>query len=696
MPKYDVDVGGKTYEVDAPDANTAWHWANVTHIDNDPISQGARNINKETLSGRIISAFPETARGVADLLTGATSVTRGALNRASDAYDLVRDRSLDNRSNLGNRILPPTEGDSVLKTVGEIADPAAWAIGGAVAKQLPYSKVLGNGIAEGAKAIGKNALSGAQTGSILGFLSDNGDPIAPMVTGAAMNVAVPGVIAGLTGAGKIARNIAGPMEGRVGRLFNDVAGDQRQAVIDAMLNAKSRVPGERLTAGQAALEGGSPQFSALQEIINAKAPEKYLDPIAGIGARNEAARGALLDRFAGDVNSLGLQRVLRNAETKPIRDAALANANLAGVKAPELQGRLSGQQEAVVSALQDTGKFQSFGAQSANRAAQGKPGFISNADRAAEAKSAVADTAEILANRKAQAGLTQYQLDSLAAHGHYPLETKPISNAIDALINNPENKGISLNAKVLGAVKDKIDSLANADGVIDSRTLYNIRKTEIGDIVENLTKDADASTKRRAAGLLTSIKDDIDKAIEGAGGTGWSDYLKRYSELSGPIDNARSGAAIRNALSDSLGTVERPKAFASAVKNPKNPVTNAQQQSAIDAVTESLVRDEKYAQSARAGMKSASERINIDTPKIGSAGILNPKINATRAVINAISGHATNKTLGEMAKYMDNPQEVARLMQAATPAQRSAIVDALIKHGISTGITNAAVQGDSK
>jgi hypothetical protein len=30
MPTYDVDVGGKTYEVDAPDPNTAWQWANYT------------------------------------------------------------------------------------------------------------------------------------------------------------------------------------------------------------------------------------------------------------------------------------------------------------------------------------------------------------------------------------------------------------------------------------------------------------------------------------------------------------------------------------------------------------------------------------------------------------------------------------------------------------------------------------------
>src|SRR3990167_6164194 len=32
MATYEVDVGGSTYEVDAPDETTAWKWANATHV----------------------------------------------------------------------------------------------------------------------------------------------------------------------------------------------------------------------------------------------------------------------------------------------------------------------------------------------------------------------------------------------------------------------------------------------------------------------------------------------------------------------------------------------------------------------------------------------------------------------------------------------------------------------------------------
>ena len=36
MAKYEVDIGNSTYEVEAPDENTAWAWANMTHKSSPP------------------------------------------------------------------------------------------------------------------------------------------------------------------------------------------------------------------------------------------------------------------------------------------------------------------------------------------------------------------------------------------------------------------------------------------------------------------------------------------------------------------------------------------------------------------------------------------------------------------------------------------------------------------------------------
>jgi len=70
MPKYEVDVGGKTYEVDAPDSNTAWQWANYTHTQAAPpkestigseLIRGGKQLVSSTRSG-IGSIFnPEEA-----------------------------------------------------------------------------------------------------------------------------------------------------------------------------------------------------------------------------------------------------------------------------------------------------------------------------------------------------------------------------------------------------------------------------------------------------------------------------------------------------------------------------------------------------------------------------------------------------------------------------------------------------------
>ena len=48
MPTYQVDVGNKTYEVDAPDSNTAWQWANFTHskAPKEPVASKERTIGE--------------------------------------------------------------------------------------------------------------------------------------------------------------------------------------------------------------------------------------------------------------------------------------------------------------------------------------------------------------------------------------------------------------------------------------------------------------------------------------------------------------------------------------------------------------------------------------------------------------------------------------------------------------------------
>lgn len=74
MPKFDVDVEGKTYEVDAPDADTAWAWANQTH------AQAKNEAWKERTAA---TATLGNASGLKKFLLGAGS-------RASEMAEGVR------------------------------------------------------------------------------------------------------------------------------------------------------------------------------------------------------------------------------------------------------------------------------------------------------------------------------------------------------------------------------------------------------------------------------------------------------------------------------------------------------------------------------------------------------------------------------------------------------------------------------
>ena len=86
MATYEVDVGGKTYEVDAPDPNTAWQWANYTHQQANapakPVKQAGFNL------GDLAKSFGIGAVGSTKALTdvaGADNVVSSGLGRGVES-----------------------------------------------------------------------------------------------------------------------------------------------------------------------------------------------------------------------------------------------------------------------------------------------------------------------------------------------------------------------------------------------------------------------------------------------------------------------------------------------------------------------------------------------------------------------------------------------------------------------------------
>lgn len=91
MPTFEVDVQGKTYEVDAPDSNTAWAWAYTTHQQQFGAQTVAPKPVEKTSTLRAAADIPvQVGRGVAIGVKALTDVF-GADNPVSRAASGVED-----------------------------------------------------------------------------------------------------------------------------------------------------------------------------------------------------------------------------------------------------------------------------------------------------------------------------------------------------------------------------------------------------------------------------------------------------------------------------------------------------------------------------------------------------------------------------------------------------------------------------
>lgn len=160
---------------------------------------------------------------VADVAGGMSDLTREALNKVPFT------------ENLGNRLFPQeVTGDTGYRLAGQIADPAALAIGGGAIGAAQAIPRLG--------MLARTSVGGAAGGAAIGGLGAEEDVAQGALTGAAIGGAVPGAIQGLkSGLGFVSRpvleNISkGAREARIGRIGLEAADSpqEQEAIMKAL------------------------------------------------------------------------------------------------------------------------------------------------------------------------------------------------------------------------------------------------------------------------------------------------------------------------------------------------------------------------------------------------------------------------------------------------------------------------------
>ena len=350
MATFDVDVGGVTYEVDAPDENTAWKWANQTHKQTQAPAS-SQDVPRETPPQRRptvgaqmpLEATPEykrqiglTARhgieGVGGTLDFLSSPIRGAINAV-----LPNDSQIKGETGkwLADKLGLPTPEGSTERVVGDIARTMAGTGGmaGLAGKAAPMLQGVPQKMAQLLSAnTGTQTASAIGAGAAGGITRESGgDPteqfMASLIGGAALPLAsIPAKTIG-NKAADMASTIGASFGNKSGidRIAKDaavrVAGDSRAEQIRALQNATEYVPGVRPTAAEAIAEaqkGRPSQFGG--------ATIKLQKDLTGAKGVEDILTGNARTQKQG----LADYTTTVKAQTKPMREAALQGANAGG------------------------------------------------------------------------------------------------------------------------------------------------------------------------------------------------------------------------------------------------------------------------------------------------------------------------------------------------------------------------------
>lgn len=441
---------------------------------------------------------------------------------------------------------------------------------------------------KGATALGtikSAAQAGAAQAAMQPVLSEGtvGDVAAEKVQQGLLGAAVGGVVGGATEAAKAlyshGKDIIKPLlaSGRTEMLYDYVKKMlpefNAEPIVEALRKSPEFVTGSRPSVASAVAD--IPQAANLAAFSEKIAKTAEVAPFtAAKQAEREAARAAVFTGMGGTEESIAQSIAAREAATRRLREDALSAADQAGRLAPELSDAIAKRTQEKIAAMQIGGKLQTEAAQQGKLAKEWTPvpgmprvagKYSLNADQILGNLKGAREAKDLAAQRTAEAAFKQFQLNSLAENGYYPLETAPLISKLQAVIKS--QAGNDLVEQGLTQTISKLERFTDVNGVIPSHVLYNIRK----DIAQDLQSVAGQSQKTWDAKVLDKIygnvKNYFDNAIESAGGESWKTYLKTFAEASKEINQKQVAMELGDKLQSSIANTERAASFKSAIDN---------------------------------------------------------------------------------------------------------------------------------
>lgn len=587
---------------------------------------------------------------------------------------------------------------------------------------IPVAK--GVPLATRAADIGARVIGGGVTGGATAALTNPEEISTGAEIGAGLAVAAPPVVKAITkSAGFLKDAFTGRLaEVGAGKIARDVAGDRIGAIRAALMASPADVTAAQATSGvQRNAWQALGAMTSKTDDVSAVLKRQAADDLAQLqrmaeGGNETEAKAAYeqsikrLNQLTADMRNVELQAanqanqtINRLAPQMQQRQASMVNALRGGmpmgaVSQSQEAARLIGPLETKIGtpAVSQAGAARpgqavispaTEAAQQAAIAAKGKPGFLSAGDRAKEWQQTADEFANIANQRRAEAGFIERQIGSLESHGLQPLDAGGITAAIDAKLSTPGLRASSNMTKVLSAVKDDIANLTEkGGGVIDAHDLYTLRKEGINERIAQILGQTDLKVSAKVTRkVLEEVRPLIDDAIEKAGGTGWRDYLKTYSQNMQAIDQkamaAQAAKLFENSPQEYMRLVRgnNPDAV-EAIFGPGSYDIFKEMSSkmpTLEKLASNIQRTGEMKEAAAAGTEELGKIIGADSFRLRFPSLLNRATTAANLTLDILEKRLDKKIFSELQKGMLSGKSALEMLDTLPAAEKSKALRAL-------------------
>lgn len=497
------------------------------------------------------------------------------------------------------------------------------------------------------------------------------------------------------GAGKVADLLSDPATIKAANILRQSFGPDLEAVKNALMQAQ---PGR--TVQQTVSEAGvvNPTAQALMERTRAAQIQGPRTNALVEQAQEQESLNALAKLAEGgtaaDVRAYqdAVREFVNRELAQPALERELGRANVGGQMQPALSRLEQESADAATRSVEDVRRFTAAGERAMEKAGdiypvRGMPKMpvihtypYELAQRAEKVAQQAADASLQFGEARRFAGEA---IKALENQGLKPLKGEQIVSKLQGVLKNPKYAGNEEIEKGVSQVISDIADWTKSGGVIDAWALDAIRKNSVNKVTRALATGSKADQNRLASKIMGEVNPLIVEAVEEAGGKGYGQYLKAYSnEMSKLAEKKLAGEAlnlwktnkdafVRLVQNESPEEVER-------ILGPGNyDIAKSLSESTmqtLEAEAKKVLTKAKIKSEVSAGQDALKELLLQNMNKFRLPSYLSALTSTTNKALQILEDKIGKKTMKVIADATQSPEKALDLLNTLPAQERNRVL----------------------